>query len=294
MENQIIKIKEYHSEKFFRVNRMRRYTNDTNGGRHAVIDTVKSEDFHLYFCSHGQMTITGKKETFILNAFDLLIYKPSGKQEIISPDKGSYMHCIFSGSAASEILSDLNLECGIVYHITPEYQEGKNYLFYNKQIEYVWAEYRKKKEFSELSCACMLIEFLSLYSRNKDIKEQDPALIQIKKLIEEIHRIVAEDSFKKINIDKIIADSNLSKSHFYRLFKKHTGSTPLGFITNLRLTAAADYLTLYDYKINDISNRLGFEDALYFSRSFKKAFGVSPKKYRELNKFHQTVQNENK
>jgi len=291
MEKQIIKIKAFDSQKFFRVNKMRRYSNDKNNGRHVTLKIAPSNDFHLYFCSYGKMEIKNGNETFILNKFDLLIYIPKENQEITSPYMGSYMHCVFSGTNVSEILSDIELECGKIYHITPEFQTGEKYLFYNKQIEYVWAEYRRKKTFSEVSTACMLIEFLSLYSRNRDKEELDPSFIPIKKSIEEIHLAVAEARWKNFDIDKIIADSNLSKSHFYRLFKKYTGTTPLSFITSFRLTAAADYLTLYDSKIKDISDRLGFDDPLYFSRAFKKSFGMSPKKYRQLHKIHSNVQN---
>ncbi len=156
----------------------------------------------------------------------------------------------------------------------------------------MWAEYRKNKEYSDISCACMMIEFLSLYSRNRDKTPTNPIEIKIKKIINELHYYFNNNKYIELDIDAVIKNYNLSKSHFYRLFKKYTGTTPLGFITSLRMTAAADYLTLYNFKINEISKKLGFEDSLYFSRAFKKVFGMSPKKYRELNKIHKNIQEE--
>ena len=161
-------------------------------------------------------------------------------------------------------------------------------MFFNKQLEYVWAEFRNQKEYSELSCACMLVEFLSLYSRNR-VKENNS---QYSKYIQTALSYIADDCKKTIDVEKLIADSHLSKSQFYRLFKEYTGTSPLRFQQSCRLSAAADYLVLYDRKIQDICKCIGIDDPLYFSRLFKKEFGVSPTQYAKLHKLHSHIQDD--
>lgn len=75
--------------------------------------------------------------------------------------------------------------------------------------------------------------------------------------------------------------TNLSASSLRRRFKQHTGKSPGAFIQDLRLMVAARRLLVTDERISDIAYQVGFEDPNYFSRMFRKNFGVSPQAYRE-------------
>ena len=75
--------------------------------------------------------------------------------------------------------------------------------------------------------------------------------------------------------------TNLSASTLRRLFKENTGKSPGAFIQDLRLMVAARRLLVTDARISDIAYEVGFEDPNYFSRMFRKNFGVSPQAYRE-------------
>ena len=268
---------------------MQRYTNDLINSRHVSFSVPESDCYHMYFCSRGTLTIKTKNVTYKMKDNDLLIYQPSGKHELDSPYMASYMHCIFSGYSAKEILMDLELKTDTIYHVAPNYKSGDHFMFFNKQLEYVWAEFRNQKEYSELSCACMLVEFLSLYSRNRVQENTSPSL----KYIQNALSYIADNREKPLNAEKLIADSHLSKSQFYRLFKEYTGTSPIRFQQSCRLSAAADYLVLYDMKIQDICKFIGIDDPLYFSKLFKKEFGVSPTKYAKLHKTHSHIQDDN-
>lgn len=66
-----------------------------------------------------------------------------------------------------------------------------------------------------------------------------------------------------------------------RLFKKETGLTPLQYLTDKRLENAARALASICGKgsISETAHLCGFDDPLYFSRLFKKKYGVSPRNY---------------
>lgn len=76
----------------------------------------------------------------------------------------------------------------------------------------------------------------------------------------------------------------LSESSMRRLFKQQTGKSPTEFIRELKLTASARRLLVSEDRIVDIAYDMGFEDANYFARCFKKTFGISPSQYRKLEK----------
>ncbi len=286
MERQVLDdMKPYNSQNFFHINKIQRYTNAKNGGRHVTFNVSVASDYHMYFVPHNTLQVKDNEKVYNLSGPELIIYQPQGQQEIISPAYGNYVHCIFSGHCVDEILNEINLSTDKVYHISPCYESGESYLFYNKQIEYVINEYRKAKQYSETSSSCMLIEFLAIFSRNCTSPDENSSLKQIEPAISYILSNIESD----LDIDTLIEKTHLSKSRFYALFKHYTGTSPLRFQTNYRLTAAADYLVIYNMKVRDVSEKLGFQDPLYFSRLFKKEFGISPRDYVKLHKEHKNI-----
>lgn len=85
---------------------------------------------------------------------------------------------------------------------------------------------------------------------------------------------------EKHSVKKMCKMANLSESHFRKLFKTHTGKTPIQFLTDCRILTASRTLLISNKSINEISYELGFEDPNYFIRVFKKNFGQTPAKYR--------------
>ena len=89
-------------------------------------------------------------------------------------------------------------------------------------------------------------------------------------------------SDQNLDIPSLCLELGLSRSLFYNKFKSLTGMTPNAFILNYRLKHAAMLLRTDDsLTITEISDRTGFNNAAYFSRCFRKQFGISPAPYRK-------------
>jgi len=58
---------------------------------------------------------------------------------------------------------------------------------------------------------------------------------------------------------------------------------PMQYITSLRIAAAKGYLENSDKSIAEIAAAVGYENALYFSRIFKKRTGMTPSEYKQRN-----------
>lgn len=85
-------------------------------------------------------------------------------------------------------------------------------------------------------------------------------------------------------LDKYLQSFPFSYDYLRKLFKKELGVTPHKYLTDKRLQTAADTLA-YGFtdgcNIAEISQQCGFREPLYFSRMFKKKFGVAPSYYLE-------------
>lgn len=78
--------------------------------------------------------------------------------------------------------------------------------------------------------------------------------------------------------------AGVSYAHFRRLFQQHCGSAPKSFILHNRFNTAVRYLLESDKRISEIAELCGWEDVYFFSKQFKKKFGISPLQFRKNGK----------
>ena len=87
--------------------------------------------------------------------------------------------------------------------------------------------------------------------------------------------------FRSITSLSEIADYvHVSRSYLSTLFKKETGIPIVDYVNGLRLAEAERELTGTRRDITDIALSVGFREASYFSRLFKKRYGMNPREYR--------------
>ena len=89
--------------------------------------------------------------------------------------------------------------------------------------------------------------------------------------------------YRKITIEDLAQESNISKSQMCREFKKYFEMTPYQYLLNRRINIAANLLLKTSMSIKEISEHLHFADEYYFSNIFKKKIGFSPRAYRKSN-----------
>ncbi|MDF2725327.1 MAG: AraC family transcriptional regulator [Paenibacillus sp.] len=82
-----------------------------------------------------------------------------------------------------------------------------------------------------------------------------------------------------ISIDQLAATLGYNRTYFSKVFKQHTGWTPVGFLHRIRMEHARILLT-QPLTIEQVAYSVGYTDALYFSKQFKKWSGFSPTEYR--------------
>lgn len=82
----------------------------------------------------------------------------------------------------------------------------------------------------------------------------------------------------------LAVQANMSPSHFSALFKRQTGFSVLDYFMRLKMQRAGYLLDSTTSPIKVIAAELGFDDPLYFSRSFRRIHNCSPSEYRAIQK----------
>ena len=81
--------------------------------------------------------------------------------------------------------------------------------------------------------------------------------------------------------EKFAEELNISRPHLNLKLKTLTGLQTTQFILKLRLECAALFLRENNATIKEIANCVGLPNVAYFSRCFKKEFGMTPCQYRK-------------
>ena len=95
---------------------------------------------------------------------------------------------------------------------------------------------------------------------------------------------IDENSHGEIDLEQAARQAGLSPFHFLRLFSNVLGVTPHQYLVRSRLRHAARLLTDDDIAITDIAYDVGFGDLSNFVRTFHRAAGVSPTKFRQASR----------
>lgn len=82
-----------------------------------------------------------------------------------------------------------------------------------------------------------------------------------------------------IKIQEIADTIGLNRKYLAKIFKKSTGMTMSEFLIDVRMRMASAAISNGERSVTKISSMVGFEDPLFFSRQFKKYFGVSPTEF---------------
>jgi len=133
-----------------------------------------------------------------------------------------------------------------------------------------------------------LIRSRSLFQ--KQLKNQTGFDIQLlannpldKQFLEKVEKIMEQYlTDPDFGINTLSRELAMSRSSLFTKFKALTGLTPNDYILNNKLKRAAVLLKKNpEYQIAEISDRLGFNSARYFSRCFKAQYNKSPQEYRK-------------
>lgn len=125
-----------------------------------------------------------------------------------------------------------------------------------------------------LSALLTLLMEQSWHPESKTVSRKRLELVEIKNYLDEHYteRIVLDDLAERYYINKY---------YLTKIFKETYGSTINGYIIAKRITRAKQLLRFTDMTVDEIGNAVGMGDANYFSRTFRKVEGISPREYRK-------------
>ena len=87
-----------------------------------------------------------------------------------------------------------------------------------------------------------------------------------------------------ITVEDIASYVGLSRRHLFRSFETVLGQSPKEYLTEFRMKQACYLLEHSSLSVTAIAISVGFDNSLYFSKTFHRANGLSPREYRQSKK----------
>lgn len=231
-------------------------------GEHARTYDVQwhSHDYwELVYCTGGQGSLEFENGTTMKYRAGEAVAVPPGE-----------LHSNISGEGFTNIHLTME-DPSFPYRAAFRVSDTDGYLkIAFSQAKYYYLSDIKKRELVLSALGELIASYMIVYRSNSEFSEP---VEQIRSVI--IHNY-AQPEFA---LDDAIRALPFNYDYLRKLFKKEVGATPLEYMTGLRMKKAETMLTAMwtkDYSVTEIALLCGFDDALYFSRVFKKHFGCSP------------------
>lgn len=166
----------------------------------------------------------------------------------------------------------------------------KCYMYRNREIsgslllllKKIGGEFSSSDEFSDEAIKSYMKLFFFMLVRNKNqIDAEESQSGYIEQAIDHIQKNLAGE----ISLSDMAGRFSVSREHFSRQFKKETGFGFCEYVSLLRLKRAEALLKRREnMSVAQIAAECGFSDSNYFSVSFKKKYGISPKALQKISR----------
>ena len=233
-------------------------------------------DYQLLYIASGKahFYFNGKEE--ILSAGHMVLYRPKEEQRYYyyGAEQPEVYWVHFTGNNVKNILRKYGIADDVHTIFTGTSLEYKR--IYMAMIQ----ELQMCKDDYEELLVHYLSELLIMIHRMIVEKPKKKNIVLMQEMDQAV-QYFQEHYNQPLSIKEYAAAHNLSEGWFIQNFKQYTNSTPAQYLLSLRIHNAKVLLESTNYNVTEISNIIGYENPLYFSRIFKKQIGFSPSEYRK-------------
>lgn len=248
---------------------------------HPLLHTQRlegREDYQIIYVAGGcgHFLIDGKYQT--LPQGRVVLYRPGEVQDyyVTAEEKAEYYWCHFTGSEVESLLDS----CGIPRN--QQVFEG------GADMDYSWLFFSMLREMQMQQPRYNDILMMDISHILLLIARPTAAKIQHdNRMLGEIDGAVRTFNHNyrfDISIKDYAEQHLMSPFWFSKKFKEATGSSPRQYIIMLRIADAKNLLDSTDYTVTEIADMVGYDQAQYFHRLFRRYTGMTPQEYRKRNR----------
>lgn len=249
--------------------------------RHKMPKAHFHDKHELYYLEKGQTKFFVDTEIFLLEAGDI-IFVPANtlhRTENLETDFYSRSILYFNDSDIEEELMPFLEKLKTRRLIKIQYKK----MHYVEKLfsEIVIEEEKKNYGYEEMQK--LYLKQLFIMVERFCIENAENKTGSSYKLAENISKYIRENYNEDLCLAHLSSVFSMTPTYLSRFFKKSTGISLNEYINIVRITEAEKLLKNPDVTITQVAFACGFNDSNYFSSVFKKAKGITPKKFSKIN-----------
>lgn len=209
----------------------------------------------------------------------LICVKPGQIRHTRLPFKCYFIHMIVNEGKIFDILSSL-----------PNYIELRDRSEFLEVFMMLCKYYDEKFEKNEIMLQSLILKLVYLLeAKNTAVKKMHTPKSNNHVVIENTISYINENLCSSLTLENLSQMAGFTPVYFHKLFKKSTGKTLREYIEEQRIKKSVSLLLSSDINLTEIAYESGFSSQSYFSYSFKKRMGVTPREYakRILSKYEE-------
>lgn len=238
------------------------------------------EGYHLHVILSGKGVLSVNGKITRLHFGQMFITKP-GEDTWYRADREdpwSYCWMAYDGTEAPQYTDAAGFTSGINWlncriDVTRFYTLVLNTLEYSSNLNLSGDLHRLAK----------LMEFLALSiesaQRDNKVSQRKPEYNSAVYVEYAVNYLQANYANAKVN--DLALQIGINRSYLTSIFRKQMGISPQEYLMQYRMDKAQDLLLETDISVQEIALRVGYENALTFSKIFKSYYGLSPVHYRQ-------------
>ncbi len=229
----------------------------------------------IHYIVSGKGTYRVQGTVYELEAGQGFLITP-GSQTFYQADKEdpwTYLWIGFDGNQAAQYLSGMGLGEN---HLTYRSNQGEQL----KATVLSMLKHNTGAASNQFMLESLLYTFFSLLAEDLDVL-LTPGAMAGSQYIRRATEFIRNNYCTPIRITDIADYVCINRSYLYTLFQKELHTSPQEYLTNYRLTRAAELLLITDLSVEGVALSCGYGDPLVFSKAFKAKNGMTPSQYRK-------------
>lgn len=229
----------------------------------------------LFYVRSGQGNFIVENETFPVQQDDLVIVNPNVEHTEVSVSSNPLEYVVLGVEGMSFDFGNRDDSCN---HVILNYRNQRDELlfYFNAMLR----ETEIKEENYETVCQNLLEVVLINLMRSSGHPFSVVPNQKANKECGRIKRYIDSNFAEDITLDALAEKAHLSKYYLVHTFAKYYGMSPINYLNEVRIRASKELLETTDLSISQVAQSTGFSSQSYFSQSFRRSCGMTPREYR--------------
>ena len=264
-----------------------------NVNKSKLVEEFRKNTFEVFRIERFTKDSVYTKNSYITN-LSAFIFPTKGSakiefdDEVFIAEPGRVIHGCKNKNLTFKVLGDEEFEHINIYYIADEYLDPDSYM--NSTFEFMTNNYneilKSLDELMEISSRHQLISKVNLqiqtslflrelftdYNYKKELNEKEFTL--------EVSKFISKNYMQKITLSSLSERYGEKSNRISYLFNKYLNTRPIDYLIKCRMAVAYKLLN-EGFSVKEVSKEIGYNDEFYFSRLFKKNFGVNPSKLKK-------------